>query len=663
MAQVSGACLISKITGMLYIKEEETPAVLEWNAMDQLKSLKIPLNCLRRLQAPKESSPKMMLRILYQKAGDAEEKDVKLSFTNRPTMNNIKESLQTIIARLKTIIKDSPTPQSEPANGGGATPTSSSAVNSPTPSAPVNLLDFSNPDSLSDSSLLKNHQLQQKLLLEDRNLRNIFTQSVINFKLLPNVFWSTRLNQLRTYALTISQHRGPYNVLSTIKPVATSDNQVNVNVTRDKINEIFDTYPIVKRAFNELVPTKLSEGEFWSRFFNSKLFRRLRGEKINTINTRGDVVIDKFLYIDVDFVDREEEAKKAVINEAESQEDKPIQSAQNHPHVSKIIDLLGNEEDNSQRLGNKPDVTMRFYDQNKEYGNDTKSSKVSGQENEMIILMQNMNKLSTKIVNMNSILKESNDPKLNKKPRSDDLSAEEINEYETELNLHDLNESEELKYIKLQLNTNISYDKTIDDVSTSNGSTQAIGPNDLAKFFSDNQFTPEVKGTDLTQTYSSNPSEIDKAAIEVTNITKINFRTYRSANNYNSSSASNNVISDAVYQELITFNITIMEFLSHFWKIFLNGNNPVQLKKIFASLKNCKSSLNELVKNIEEIFNKHEIIGSNERLKEKLVKDLQSCVFPLQSGLDKAINEYVKAVRALTNNDEVNENGKRPLQS
>ena len=88
----------------------------------------------------------------------------------------------------------------------------------------------------------------------------------MQFKLSPQVFWSSRLNQLRTFALTISQHKGPYNVLSTIKPVATSDNQVNVNVTRDTINEIFTIYPIIKKAFDDLVPNKFNEGEFWSRF-------------------------------------------------------------------------------------------------------------------------------------------------------------------------------------------------------------------------------------------------------------------------------------------------------------------------------------------------------------------------------------------------------------
>ena len=124
----------------------------------------------------------------------------------------------------------------------------------------------------------------------------------MQFKLSPQVFWSSRLNQLRTFALTISQHKGPYNVLSTIKPVATSDNQVNV--TRDTINEIFTIYPIIKKAFDDLVPNKFNEGEFWSRFFNSKLFRRLRGDKISISNSRGDVVLDKYLYIDQNYQEK-----------------------------------------------------------------------------------------------------------------------------------------------------------------------------------------------------------------------------------------------------------------------------------------------------------------------------------------------------------------------
>lgn len=608
---VSGTCLVQKVSGMIYINEEVTPSVLEWKAIDQLKVVTIPLNALRRLQAPKETLPKMMLRILYQGKTDPEERDLKVSFTNRPTMNNIKESLQTIIARQKTIIKDLPTPQAS----GSATPDPGST-------------DLSQLGSLSDEALLKNHQLQQKLLLEDKNLRNIFTQSVIKYKLSPTVFWLSRLHLLRTFALTVSQHRGPYNVLLTIKPVATSDNQVNVNVTRDTITEIFETYPIIKRAYHELVPVKFDEGEFWLRFFNSKLFRRLRGDKINTSNTRGDVVLDKYLYVG-------------------------DQTDTSEPEVSKFLDLAGNEEDNPQKLGNKPDVTMRFHGDNVKFSHDTRLDSVvpTVGENEMTILMRNMNKLSSKIVSLNTILHEA--PV--KKKRPDDLSVNEAIEYEQELNLHDLNEIEEMKYIQLNINKDISYDRGNDDVSSTK--QEAVDPDKLRAYLRASVFLPGQNN--LNETFEGRDADISKAAADVIAITKANFRAQRLFNVTDVSSG-DNVLTESIYQELITFNITIMEFLLHFWKIFLNSNNPVQLKKIFTSLKNCKNSLNELVGNIQSIFNKHEVISKNEKLKEKLNKDLSYCVLPLQSGLDKALTEYVKAVRAAA--DEPNANGKRPLE-
>ncbi|KAF8001670.1 hypothetical protein HF325_004171 [Metschnikowia pulcherrima] len=341
MATVSGACVISKVSGLLQVFEDTTPSKLIWKAIDQDKSLEIPLNKLSKLQASPESSPKMLLRLFYLLPDSPEVKDLRLTFNNRQTMTAVKETLQTIVARQKTVIKDTPTPAQNvgtPSNGTPATPGDNSNENSPSPGDP---LDFSNPQSLSDTSLLKNRQLQQKLLLEDKTLRNIFTQSVIKFKLSPAIFWSTRVGQLRTFALSICQHRGPYNVLSTIKPVATSDNQVNVNVTRDTIKKSSRlTQSYVVHARN-LFPRSLM-----------KLFRRLRGDKINNSNTRGDTVIDKYLYLDGDIAETEESVTKG--ETAGSAKDKK---------VNKFIDLLGNEVDNSQKLGVSPDFTMKFSDE------------------------------------------------------------------------------------------------------------------------------------------------------------------------------------------------------------------------------------------------------------------------------------------------------------
>lgn len=631
MASVSGACVISKLSGLLQIREDTVPSKLMWKAIDQDKSLEIPLNNLSKLQASPDSSPKMLLKLFYTVLGSAEINDIKLTFNNRLTMNAVKETLQTIVARQKTVIKDTPAGGTDTRTSTPAPPGETSSRQSPSSSDP---LDFSHPESLSDANLLKNRPLQQKLLLEDKTLRNIFTQSVINFKLSPAVFWSTRTGQLRTYALTISQHRGPYNVLSAIKPVATSDNQVNVNVTRDTISEIFGTYPIIRHAFDELVPAKLSEGEFWSRFFNSKLFRRLRGDKINTSNTRGDVVIDKYLYVDADFV-VEEKGKAGAELKGDHQ-------------VDKFIDLEGNEEDNSQKLGILPDFTMKFSDDGAE---GLGSSESRGKnENEMMILMKNMNKLSNKMVNAHV--------ETNEKQES---LAQLYKHHEYDLKFADLTEAPEAHYVPLNLDTHAP--RHIVDVENDQESKTAVISDDEARSIFRGSVFPASQTVNLNEVYVSKSEHIAKANADITALVKHNFRTFRQAHNLKDpgQSTGTNVLSDESVQELITYNITVVEFLLHFWNLFLNGGSPMQLKKLFTNLRTCQSLLVLLEQKLAEEIQNHEQVQQNQRLREKLMKDLANCVAPLTAGLNKACNDYMTASRAA--NQEVNANGKRPLEN
>lgn len=694
MDSVRGACSVDKILGMVMVREDVTPSTLEWKAIDQTRTISIPLNSLKNLQATKDGSPKMILKVIY---GD-DDKLIKLTFNNRPTMDNIKDSLQTIVARGRTVIKDI-TPASTPTPNTPSSQTSTPPVEASS----------SNIHSLSDANLLKNLQLQQKLLLEDRNLRNIFTQSVMNFKLSPAVFWSSRLNQLRTYALTISQHRGPYNVLSTIKPVATSDNQVNVNVTRDTINEIFDTYPIIKKAFKDLVPQKFNEGEFWSRFFNSKLFRRLRGDKINNSTNRGDVILDKYLYIDQDYDEADEKdipsdlselkkddvepkkmGKKAagdarmtasILEENQGEQIKSLLGTRDYKEevrVSKFIDILGNEEDNSQRLGNRADMTMRFNDSDKAEnapatrGNASPNSTTTaptttGQENEMIILMKNMNKLSSKMVSM-----------------SDNKSTKVLgNDYQLELDLHDLNEIEDLEFIKLDIESEsqkkrrksvvISEDAFTDEIDNSyklsnessganNAPSESIPSLSLSSFYEKCKFHPLPGGIDLTQTYSKNRDEIEKSTMQTNMIIRQNFRTFRLiSKDLASDEFLSNLVPESIIQEIITYNMTVVEFLSHFWKICLRENNPTQLKRIFTSLKNCRNDINAFKERASSTFRQIELVKTNEKLLDKISKDFQNCLSPMEVALDKAITEYSTAVK--NDQEVINENGKRPHET
>lgn len=64
--------------------------------------------------------------------------------------------------------------------------------------------------------------------------------------------------------------------LADIKPQTDGCNGLKYNLTPDIIESIFKTYPAVKRKHTEYVPTKLSEAEFWTKFFQSHYFHRDR---------------------------------------------------------------------------------------------------------------------------------------------------------------------------------------------------------------------------------------------------------------------------------------------------------------------------------------------------------------------------------------------------
>ncbi|OON15126.1 TFIIH p62 subunit protein [Opisthorchis viverrini] len=68
----------------------------------------------------------------------------------------------------------------------------------------------------------------------------------------------------------------PSNLLSDIKPEADGVNGIKYNLTHDTIDAIFRAYPTVRQRHRELVPDKLSEADFWVKFFQSHYFHRDR---------------------------------------------------------------------------------------------------------------------------------------------------------------------------------------------------------------------------------------------------------------------------------------------------------------------------------------------------------------------------------------------------
>lgn len=197
-------------------------------------------------------------------------------------------------------------------------------------------------DSLySDEQLWNNFDLHQDLLSKNATLHRTYTEasrtkpSTISNAQFNKQFWSSRLGLLRAHAIERSQEQGEYNVLSVIKP-RMEDEKLKLNVTKEQVALLLRQYPTLRRAYDENSPP-LDAGAFWSRFFQSRLLKKLKGERITDIDPK-DNLLDKYLSYD---------------DEARLQ--KRLLEAQ-IPHT---VDLEGNEQNHSQRRGNAPDLPMR----------------------------------------------------------------------------------------------------------------------------------------------------------------------------------------------------------------------------------------------------------------------------------------------------------------
>lgn len=684
MALIRGQATHKKKAGMLTIEEDKSPALLTWKCADMnvtTNTVELSLDTVGFLKATPETSDKMMLKI-----GLETGKEILFGFNSRDVMDNVKVSIQQIIARKKTSINmekskvvnseetgtegtESPAPSSN-----GTVNEKSRENNSSTPSSvkeqPPLDNDLKNDrflaELLNSKQLIKNLALQQRLLRDNVKLMRTFTEAVIKEGMEAEEFWKSRIHLLRSFAIQNNQKKGPYNVLSTIKPVASSDNEVNVNVTREKIKEIFKQYPIVRKAYDDNVP-RMSEGEFWSRFFSSKLFRKLRGEKVN-IYDRGDITLDKYLYIDPDYDGEEEIDDEQVINDDPNNNDnshivnnydkkrRKIVSAEkmakkkkvklfssNGAPIPKYLDIEGNRSDDSQLKGNTPDITMK-----------------DNQDPELVGILRTMNRLSRRL--MAEITDE-------QPTNTDDLDDEIIKELE----LNDLDESNQVEYNELKytqssnVSLNIIPQELINKVINQSNLNPELCEYDLSLQDLKDTFKEKY---DLTRVYKNMKEEGKKqndSYKDINNIVKQNAKLAQNNNNLNdllglpstgnTIKGNNNKRNKEDEDSGIKINLdnkkldsvklthaTSIEFLRQFWTQFnitassTPATDPnfksdlIKLRKHYFSIKKC---LVRVEAQIEDCRN------SKEKETEKEL--FEPLVFSLNTALKKYEDSIVKS--------------------
>lgn len=119
---------------------------------------------------------------------------------------------------------------------------------------------------------------KNKLLTENPKLLQLYKDLVISQILTSEEFWKIHGKDLQNLkSSTTKQEIGVSGAfLAEIRPVADGCNGFKYNLTGEIIECIFKAYPAVKKKHIECVPIKLSESEFWTKFFQSHYFHRDR---------------------------------------------------------------------------------------------------------------------------------------------------------------------------------------------------------------------------------------------------------------------------------------------------------------------------------------------------------------------------------------------------
>lgn len=102
------------------------------------------------------------------------------------------------------------------------------------------------------------------------DLRQLYEELVIKSAILDeDSFWALRASELDRQVVQ-SRETGLPSAMLGLQPVAERDSEVHYRLTAAMIRQIFSEQPAVRRAYDDNVPHKMTEQEFWKNFLQWK---------------------------------------------------------------------------------------------------------------------------------------------------------------------------------------------------------------------------------------------------------------------------------------------------------------------------------------------------------------------------------------------------------